>query len=187
MPGRAESAKQGSPSGSWNLEEILFYCQRQRVQVRVERILPPLSLLSDFLVASIIGQSQAEARNWGSPENAAHPGSASGAQSRAKKVTLGWAGESGKGRMTRPTRHLTELCIYHVTVTLSLLLWSMCLNLVSNLDYGEFHAFYVDSVNCNLQAISWILEMCLTCCLEDKSPHRDSKLCSQFFFVHSSK
>ena len=29
MPGRAEAAKQGSPSGSWNLEEILFYCQRQ--------------------------------------------------------------------------------------------------------------------------------------------------------------
>lgn len=29
MPGRAEPAKQGLPSGSWNLEEILFYCQRQ--------------------------------------------------------------------------------------------------------------------------------------------------------------
>lgn len=63
MPGRAEPAKQGLPSGSWNLEEILFYCQRQRVQVCVERILPPLSLLSVFLVASTIGQSQEEARH----------------------------------------------------------------------------------------------------------------------------
>ena len=70
MPGRAEPAKQGLPSGSWNLEEILFYCQRQRVQVCVERILPPLSLLSVFLVASTIGRSQAlkNAALWGTDQ-----------------------------------------------------------------------------------------------------------------------